>query len=290
MYGDFTGLLNKRFLAEFENIEVGFNFDYGVEFEIALCRMFQTMLPTKFGVTRGYAVGREGEMIGDDILIYEKMSFPTVSARGDLSLMRKEKVPVDAIYTYIEAKHSVVLEGEGPQSLNKAIQQVDNVKKLVSERPVRRKEECIDGVVLNGDGVGIDIGFSDGYPEYLNPPHGILFARNVKITGAGPDLTCEEIYEFLVDGTMAQDLTTSQFPPDLIVLGPDIVVLPVHPEEGTEGNYRAPFAPEDHDQFAVIKCPGRAFGVGLACIFEALDWIKLKPMPWRAVAISGMLT
>ena len=52
MYRNYIETLAKRFEAAFSTIEAGYNFDFGPEFEIALCRMLRTALPTRFGVSR----------------------------------------------------------------------------------------------------------------------------------------------------------------------------------------------------------------------------------------------
>jgi uncharacterized protein DUF6602 len=113
MYGGYVETLGKRFAAAFSTIEAAFNYEYGPEFEIALCNVLGDALPTKYGVARGLAVDREGTTAGDDILIFEQLRYPTLSIRHCDEMLRKAKVPIEAIYCYIEAKHTISVRGSG---------------------------------------------------------------------------------------------------------------------------------------------------------------------------------
>ncbi len=190
MYKDYLENMQKRFLAEFEGIEVGHNFDYGTEFEISLCHVLKTVLPSRFGISRGYAVNAEGKFFGDDILIHDPMTHPRLSVRNVQTFARKEKIPIEGVYSYIEAKHTVRLDGDGDQSLKKARKQVSDVKELVASREKRELNEAVDGVTFSGNFVVPN----DNW-DIWNPPHGTVFARKVKL---GNDLLSgEQIFEEL---------------------------------------------------------------------------------------------
>ena len=89
---------------------IGYSFDYGPEFEIAVCEVLRIALPDRFGVARGYVVSADGSFAGDDIIIYEKARFPTLGLRGKDSYLKKEYIPAEAVYCYIEAKHTLHIE------------------------------------------------------------------------------------------------------------------------------------------------------------------------------------
>jgi len=88
------------------------NFDYGDEFEIALCEVLRTILPGRAAVCRGYVIAQDGRMAGDDIIVFDATRFPVLRALGD-DLSRKEKVPAEAVLAYIEAKHTLSTFREG---------------------------------------------------------------------------------------------------------------------------------------------------------------------------------
>ncbi len=59
-YGDFLKTISERFEALYSEIEVGYNYDYGPEFEIAICKLLRMLLPSRFGICRGFAVSLNG--------------------------------------------------------------------------------------------------------------------------------------------------------------------------------------------------------------------------------------
>ena len=50
-------------------------------------------------------------MARDDIIIYERNRFPLLRLINESDFCRKQQVPVESVYAYIEAKHSLTLEG-----------------------------------------------------------------------------------------------------------------------------------------------------------------------------------
>jgi len=133
MYDDYLRRVAERFDNRFRDIGAEFNFELGVEFEITLCRVLRQVLPQRFGICRGFVVTRDGTKAGDDIIIYDRDAFPTLRIVDQDGFERKESIPVEAVYAYIEAKHTLCIEGDGDQSLAKACQQVRAVKSLPRE-------------------------------------------------------------------------------------------------------------------------------------------------------------
>lgn len=284
MYNNYLQTLQKRFLSEFEQIEAGYNFDYGIEFELALCLALKNMLPKTYGICRGYVVASDGDTQGDDILVYEKSSHPSVTARDAKELLRKEKVPAEAVYTYIEAKHTIHLEGSGKQSLQMAIKQVSKVKLTISKRKPRLHSQLLPETEFNG----INVTVPEGYPNIQNPAHGVIIARHVKRTSsAQKNMTDEQIFEALDTGEI-EIAPQAGCSVDMIVLGEGVVILPAHKAAAGHIEYKAPFAHDGHTEYAIGRCPGRAFGVGLSSIAQAVEWISLGSMPWSKIALSGI--
>jgi len=70
-YNEYVELLSDKFLSRLVDILPDYNFDYGIEFEIALCDIFRSFLPEKYGICRGHIVDFNGDNVGDDIIIYD---------------------------------------------------------------------------------------------------------------------------------------------------------------------------------------------------------------------------
>ena len=109
----YSGYLQRfgQFESLFELIAARYNFDYGDEFEFALCDALRAILPERFGVCRGFIVASDGRSAGDDLIIFDRIRFPTLRLLRQDSFARKEQIPVEAVYAYIEAKHTLVLTG-----------------------------------------------------------------------------------------------------------------------------------------------------------------------------------
>jgi|ERR1019366_520635 hypothetical protein len=149
LYNDWLPQVAQRFQQKFESIQVAHNFDLGNEFEVAVAEVLREILPRRFGVCRGFVVARNGERAGDDIIVFDAQAFPTLRALAT-DLSRKEAVPAEAVLAYIEAKHTLHVEGEERvgQSLAKATSQVDLVKRI--PRPAVEHHQLIRGVNLLG--------------------------------------------------------------------------------------------------------------------------------------------
>jgi hypothetical protein len=78
VYGDYLETISAKFQSLFAEISAEYAFDYGDEFEIALCKVLRALLPSKFGICRGFAVTLDGTLAGDDIIIFDHERFPTL--------------------------------------------------------------------------------------------------------------------------------------------------------------------------------------------------------------------
>jgi hypothetical protein len=132
-YGGFVKTLSSRVAAEIDKIFAVHNFEYGAEFEIALCMILRDVLPSRFGICRGYIVDINSNIAGDDIIIFDRSRFPTFTIRSPDEILRKEYVPIEAVYAYIEAKHTLQLTGDD-SSLQKGLSQINAVRRLCSGR------------------------------------------------------------------------------------------------------------------------------------------------------------
>lgn len=180
LYDNYVREISNRFEQALARIKIEHNFEYDSEFEIAICKTLRAVLPQKFGICRGYVVSALGEKAGDDIIIYDRMRFPTLRALETDDFASKEQVPIEAVYAYIEAKHSICIHGDGGTSFQKAINQVSAVKVLCDRResvPLLEKDlpQTIDGM-------------PSGWPEIRNPAYGVIICRHLRLKEGGPIL------------------------------------------------------------------------------------------------------
>ena len=167
----------------------------------------------QYGICRGFVVNAAGEKAGDDIIVYDRMRFPTLRALEGEDYSRKEQVPIEAVYAYIEAKHTLQLQGDGDSSAEHAITQVCRVKTLCSQR------ESVD----TGEAGKTEL--SDCWPAIRNPIYGAIISRQARLKKGAPVLVdAAAIRDALVGTTFPQ-----AFPPDLIVAGRCNLCLPVIP-------------------------------------------------------------
>ena len=109
-YSDYLATISKKFCSLFDEIRTDYNFDYGDEFEIAICKALRVILPNKYGICRGSVFTLDNKTIGDDIIIFDQWAYPVLRLLEDNDYAQKQHIPIEAVITYIEAKNTVVLE------------------------------------------------------------------------------------------------------------------------------------------------------------------------------------
>ena len=172
IYNDYLKKLSQTIKFRFGQISTHYNFDKGDEFEIALCYILREILPNKYGISRGHVVSKNGDSAGDDIIIYDRERFPTLRIFPNESFDRKQDIPIEAVYAYIEAKHTLHLRGKEKdnQSLLKACSQVSAVKKLCNQRDARTEQDIHPYFRSKfPSSPRLD------WPPYLNPVLGAIF-------------------------------------------------------------------------------------------------------------------
>lgn len=281
-YKDFIQVISNQFISGLSTIKAEYNFDYGDEFEFALCSVLSSILPEQFGVVRGHLVSIDNRTAGDDIIIFEKSRFPTLALRKKNDFSRKEFIPIEAAYCYIEAKHTLTIKGDSAQSLSRACQQVSDAKQLIQERTPR------DGTYISkylnvNQGPGVNLELPEDFPDFVNPAYGVVMAKNVRLKN-GKDIIIDpdEIINELKNTAISSELS-----PDLIVLGDSVIVLPtlVKPEGKV---VRSPFYIEGKSALNLLKVPNKSYGIAVASLMSALDWIELGVMPWHKIIVDGL--
>jgi hypothetical protein len=279
VYADYVTKLAKRFLEALDSIEAEHGFEYGPEFEIALCKVLGNALPDKFGVARGYAVNPRGESAGDDIFIYERIRFPTFRGLPDADYSSKERIPIEAIYCYVEAKHTLHIVGNDGQSLKKAVEQVKAVKTLCRERKAVPLTDLGYGVNFSQ---GLTVTVAEGYPNHRNPFFTAIVARYVKLAKGKKSLsTAKEILQAVSSRKHFVDAQNEDLP-DIMVLGDSVIALPAMKISGNEALV-GPFLIPGRSFYHVCDLDKTAFGVGFCALMAALDWVQLGAMPWSSI-------
>ncbi len=271
LYDNYVREVSNRFEQALALIKKEHNFEYGTEFEVATCKTLRIVLPQKYGICRGYVVSALGEKAGDDIIIYDRMRFPTLRALETDDFSCKEQVPIEAVYAYIEAKHSICIEGDGGTSFQKALTQVGLVKMLCDRR------QCVS---LCDDDPKNEVGPPPGWPEIRNPAYGVIICRHVRLKDGAPIIDDpQEIQRHLL-AARPQTLLA----PDFCVFGKSNMFIPVVPGAEPDRTWMpSPFFLSGQSSMNSSIVDGVGFGAGLSLLLWALDWIQLGEMPWPVI-------
>ncbi len=268
-YNDYLVELSTKFLTRLNDIKADYNFDYGDEFEIAICEILRTFLPTKFGICRGFVVSRNGEKFGDDIVIYDQLNFPTLKTNSRYDFSRKENVPIEAVYAYIEAKYT--LESE---NFNKSLLQLSNVKKLCLSREktdIYQVDPCIGTYRDRGNIV-------ESLPKFRNPILGIILSRYCVGVNNKKTENTEEIKQFLK--SKYDNIPDNNTAPELVIAGKDNLLTVGYKKE----NESVPtlFYPDNglwigYENLIKVDL---VYGIFLSHLMASLNWIRLGQLPW----------
>lgn len=271
MYGDWLSSVTKQFQDAFNQIESEHNFELGQEFEVAICNVLRVLLPKRYGVCRGFVVARDGSTAGDDIIVFEADRYPVLRSIGE-DLSRKQRVPADAVLAYIEAKHTLRIQGTGPQSLYKAATQTNAVKELTRQKLEPRYR-------FNYFDLGPQVQPATGMPKFCNPWYTAIWCRRVD-WGTMSSETC---FPGMID-SLGVPLTTD------FIATPDGCLLPSRKELLEDGRIQRtanPFLYEDteHVWFPVVN---QGFGLATFFLLYAIGWLILPEIDWGSTITQYM--
>lgn len=273
-YADLIANISDRIESELANISVKYNFDFGDEFEIGICQLLSKILPDKYGICRGFVVTGSGEFAGDDIIIYDKATFPTIRLLDKGRFDKKEQIPIEAVYAYIEAKHTLFLsDKQSGQSLMKACEQVSNVKKLPREK---RQLSSIDPYVSLG--TGFNFTSPPLWPDHTNPMFGGIISRFIKTDAKSQEIPSHEVFNQLQNSGLSE--TTPS--PDFVVLGKENMAFPGI-TIGNVQQYGSPFFIEGVSTLVHKTTVNSSLATGIIMLLFALDIIKLNKMPYKEI-------
>ena len=273
-YGEFLKAISDRFDAHLREVQTEFNFDLGGELEVAICKTLRAILPEKYGVCRGFVVGADGTVAGDDVVVYDRSRFAPLRLLPADDYAQKQRIPAEAVYAYIEFKNTLYLTGDGGQSLNKAVAQVRAVKSIARE-PVTYNQ--IDHRTSVGVGKGRP---RRGTPHVRNPMYGVIISKNFDAARRPVD---HGLTDQLVLNAACAMISKTAGAPDFILAGRDLLALPVV-DDVVEG----PFFVDGESRLKAHKTPTPGIGTAMALLSYAVDTMVLGSIHWPSVIGEGM--
>ena len=274
LYRGYVETLAARFAAALDYIQTVYNFDHGDEFEVAICQVLRSVLPQRFGICRGHVVNSQGDQAGDDIVIYDRFLFPTLRLLPQEDYSRKEWVPIEAVFAYIEAKNTLDIQGNDGTSITKACVQVGNVKRLCGARPPVPLHEISRNVTITG----AQINKPASLPNHRNPLYTMILSRHIRTKKGEKHLTDPMQ---IIKELHGIKLENGNFP-DAIVAGASNIVLPGKALLGNGIELRLLVFGDDCSLRPLVT-KDVAFGVGLCVLMTVLDSIQLGTMPWQHI-------
>ena len=275
LFDNYIVNLSEKIEKKFQDIKVVYNFDNGPEFEVALCKILRSFLPNKFGICRGFAVSSDGTTKGDDIIIFDQERFPTLRLLPKEDYSIKEQIPIEAIYAYIEAKHTLTEE-----SFAKSVKQIIEVKKLCA-----RREKV--GIYQNDPYIAASLKTpyaTDHLPNYRNPVFTMIFSRFAKnAKSSKSDAATNAIDSFLRQQLSELTKEDFEFFPELIVAGNSNFLSTSFKREEENKPTIFHLADRPSSGYQVIEQTNLAFGISFAHLMAAIDWIRLGKMPWEEI-------
>ena len=191
----------------------------------------------------------------------------------------KEQIPIEAAIAYVEAKHTIILEGDSGSSLYTACKQVEKVKALCAKR-APMKLGTWDPYIESPIEYPAPEGFS-----IRNPMYGVIFARQVRHKANSKDNLSPEEIDAIIKERIPNILSKRSYAPDLIVAGDSNVVTPAINKKGV--SCFVPFMSQVAN-YGTRVVPGLGYGIGFTCLQFALDWIKLGKLPWDKILADAL--
>jgi hypothetical protein len=274
LYDGYLETVATRFEAFFREISAEYNFDNGPEFEITLCKALRVTLPSRFGVCRGFVTTADGRTVGDDIIIFHRERFGTLRLLEQDTFAQKEKIPLETVCAYIEAKHTLCIAGDGGQSLNKAVAQVAAVKSL--QRPAVPRSQITPQIAMGGD---FGIAAPKGWPEMQNPLYGAVWARQVRLDERSQPVDDNRV----ILEALKRDLARV----DVVIAGRSVIGLPFFRMSNGSYQFISPHFLPGASRMQYYVTNGLGFAIGVSLLLWALDNMQMLGMPWREIIAHG---
>lgn len=285
-YNGFVENVSKEFERQLSAMSAVYNFDYGDEYEIAVCKVLRKLLPNKFGICRGFIINKDGDYTGDDIIIYDREHYPPLRFldRED-DYEQKNQIPVEAVYAYIEAKYTLDY-----QTFTKAFDQIVRVKKVCYTRETR-------AVVYVNDGDKIfdnEYSKANGWkPVITSPMYAIILSKNCVGLNGEKTQSGEEAQNFILEqlNCLGPKIRESGFfSPDAVVAGNKVTAFCGHHLFGENGVLKDGIqitkfytGVEPYACYQVNSVDDIAYGLEFVHLMMALESIQLPAIPWEMI-------
>lgn len=268
MYDNYIKKLNDKFQNRLRDISADYNFDFGDEFEIAICHILKAFLPEKYGVCRGFVVDKVGNKEGDDIIIYDKIKHPTINLYNE-DYSRKENIPIEAVYVYIEAKHTITLA-----QFNKALIQIKKIKQICSTREkigLYKDDPYIGKYEDRGNVI-------ESLPKYRNPIITIILGR-YSVDKEDSKTDNPNLIQEMASIKML-NVENSHLNPEMIILGNNNIMCIGY--KSNENSIPTLFYPDNGNEvgYQNLILQDSAYSIFMTQLIAAIDWIKLGNIPW----------
>ncbi len=276
IYGGYLRTVASRFDHVFQQIAANHNFDLGHEFEIALCKALRVVLPQRFGICRGFVVTADGETAGDDLIIFQRDRFGTLRLLEQDTFANKESIPIETVCAYIEAKHTLAIQGDGGQSLWRAMSQIAKVSALP------REEVPLDQITHHVRWP-MPITRPLDWPQIHNPLYRAIWSRQVRINESVPPTDDKDaIHAAFREASINSGV-------DLIVAGPSFVCVPALKQEPSQpfSEMGCPFLVPGVSVLGRSYVPGIGYAVGVLELLWALGTMQMGRMPWHRLACDA---
>ena len=277
IYDSFLTTISKKFEAQFNEISVINNFDYGDEYEVALCKCLRVILPDQYGICRGSIFSSDGSIVGDDIIIYDQLHYPTLRLLDDATFAQKQKIPFEAVFAYIEAKNTICIDGMEANSFEKAWSQAISIKNL-KRKPVSFNKYSVNGIPF--------LKRPDTWPEKANPIYTAIFSKGVRRNKNGEILSSEEASVLLSKKIYEKNLGCIQEnnnSPDLFIADKNLLYIPT-----INNSLESPHFINRRSVLSQTIKNNIAYGLGLSLMFYAFDFIELGKIHWPAILSDGL--
>lgn len=281
IYNDITEKISFAFNNQIKCLEAVYNFEYGTEFEVGVCKFLRNFLPLKYGICRGFVVDKQGNKAGDDIIIYDQEKYPTLRLLGQHNTYElKEQIPVDAVYAYIEAKHSLTEE-----TLKKAIVQVAEVKKMCYSRNLIYIQEISNNETIFNNKFSTENSWD---PAILNPVYGMILSAHCKFKNTSESLTSKivEIINFMrkeISGYGYYNVDSIGIDESTAAFCASNKNITTEKAEKIRHITKFYTGIVDESIYQISKYDNRAYGLVFCHLMNALSHIQLSDMPWSDI-------
>lgn len=193
----------------------------------------------------------------------------------DPTFAQKQKNPIEAVYAYIEAKHTLCLEGDGGQSSTKSLHQIKAVREIPRAKvPMAQISPQVAILSYNANRLPF-------WPDYRNPIYTVIISRQVRLKESSPVITADQFFPYFQ--ARGNILSKTELITDLIIAGSDVIAIP-----SVKTQIESPFFIKKVSQLSAIKTNGQAFGTGLTSIMYAFDYITLGNIHWPTIIADGL--